>query len=208
MDIFTYPLGQLQSNCYIVRKDQDCIIVDPGDSAEFILEEVQRKQLHPLALLATHGHFDHIMASGEIQLSFNIPLYIHEKDMFLVKRLKSTAQHFLQTREPIIPPINIKHLSSGILEVGPFKLEVLETPGHTPGGCCFYFKDEGVIFTGDTIFKEEVGNYSHQYSSLVDLKKSLSLLSKLPDVTLVYSGHGDESIMQDVHFSLSPPQRR
>ena len=94
MIIETYPLGQLQANCYLVVKNNTCLIIDPSDEASFILEKIQRKNLKPVGLLATHGHFDHVMASGEIETHYNaslpLPLYIHKKDLFLIKSRFST----------------------------------------------------------------------------------------------------------------------
>ena len=85
MKITTYPLGQLQANCYLLVHDKDCILIDPADDASFLLEEISRQNLNLVAMLATHGHFDHVMAVGEIQLSLKVPFYIHGKDLFLIK---------------------------------------------------------------------------------------------------------------------------
>ncbi len=106
MQILTFPLGQLQANCYLLIQDKECLIIDPGDSAEFLLEEILRRNLNVKGILATHGHFDHIMAVGELQMSLNCPFYIHEKDLFLIERLEKTAQHFLKSKQIVIPPQN------------------------------------------------------------------------------------------------------
>ena len=165
MNIKRYPLGQLQANCYLLTQDKDCILIDPADDASFLLEEISRQNLNLVAMLATHGHFDHVMAVGEIQLSLKVPFYIHEKDLFLIKRLKETAKHFLGYEPVVIPPKNIKYVNSGMLHVQRYTFNVIETPGHTPGGCCFYFPEEQAIFTGDTIFKEARGRTDLSYSS-------------------------------------------
>ncbi|MFA6533362.1 MAG: MBL fold metallo-hydrolase, partial [Patescibacteria group bacterium] len=80
MRIVKYSLGQLQANCYFLIEDGNCLIIDPADDASFILEEMLRQQLNLVGMLATHGHFDHLGAVGEIQLSFNVPLYIFKED--------------------------------------------------------------------------------------------------------------------------------
>src|SRR3990167_3226287 len=98
MKIFTFPVGEMQANCYFIVNDDNCLIFDAGDSADFLLEEILRLKLKPLAIFATHVHFDHLMAVGEIQLSFDIPFYIAKDDLFLVKRVKETADHFLQQK--------------------------------------------------------------------------------------------------------------
>ncbi|QQG44637.1 MAG: MBL fold metallo-hydrolase [Candidatus Roizmanbacteria bacterium] len=193
--IKSYPLGELQANCYFLIKNKECLIIDPADSADFILEELQKKNLKLLGLLATHGHFDHVLAAGEIQLSFKVPLYIFKEDLFLVKRLKETAKYFLGHEPYTVQPSIIHELAEGEMEICPFKFEVIKTPGHTPGGCCFYFKEENAVFTGDTLFKGAVGRTDLSYSSREDLKKSINRLSALPQDTIVYPGHGEDTMI-------------
>ena len=191
MKIQAYPLGELQANCYFLAIDKDCLIIDAGDSADFILEKVQRENFKVRAVIATHGHFDHLMAAGEVQVSLDIPFYLGEEDLFLLKRVQETAQHFLGARPAILQPKEVTNLKEGDIEIGPFSFEVVATPGHTPGSRCLYFKDEQTIFTGDTLFKEGIGRYDFSYSDKRLLKDSLERLFKLPEETLVYSGHGD-----------------
>ena len=191
MKIAVYPLGELQANCYFLTKDKDCLIIDAGDSADFILEKVSRENLNVLAVIATHGHFDHLMAAGEVQISLNTPFYIADEDLFLLKRVAETAKHFLGSAPLIIQPVKTNNLTEGRMEVGPFEFEVLATPGHTPGSRCLYFRENSTIFTGDTLFKEGIGRYDFSYSDKKILKESLEGLFQLPEETLVYSGHGD-----------------
>jgi glyoxylase-like metal-dependent hydrolase (beta-lactamase superfamily II) len=120
MKILLYSLGQLQANCYFLIQDKECVIIDPADDASFILEELQRKNLNLVGMFATHGHFDHVMAAGEIQQSFNIPLYIFKEDIFLIDRLKETAEHFLGYRPAIFKPTNIGFLEEKELHVSSF----------------------------------------------------------------------------------------
>src|SRR3990167_6514857 len=133
MKIVKYSLGQLQANCYFLISGQDCLIIDPGDEANFILEELQRQKLHLVGVMATHGHFDHIGAVGEIQLSFNVPLHIFKEDQFLVDRLEETAEYFLGYKPIILPIKNSLNLPAGRQELQNFKLKIIKTPGHTPG---------------------------------------------------------------------------
>lgn len=202
MKIITYPLGQLQANCYLLIQDKDCILIDPADDASFLLEEISRQNLNLVAMLATHGHFDHVMAVGEIQLSLKVPFYIHEKDLFLIKRLKETAKHFLGYEPHVIEPTIIKNFPNGELKISRPKgdrplaenFQIIQTPGHTPGGCCFYFPEEQALFTGDTIFKEARGRTDLSYSSKKDLNDSINqLIESLPTETIIYPGHGPET---------------
>lgn len=197
MKILKYSLGQLQANCYFLINNQNCLIIDPADEASFILEELQRQQLNLVGMLATHGHFDHVMAVGEIQKSFNIPLHIHKDDQFLIKRLDKTAEYFLGYKPIILPIKKIKNFPPSPRLRWASKLKIIYTPGHTPGSCCFYFKEKNAIFTGDTLFKEGIGRTDFSYSSKDDLKKSLKKIFKLPKETIVYSGHGEDTILED-----------
>jgi glyoxylase-like metal-dependent hydrolase (beta-lactamase superfamily II) len=202
MQILTYPLGQLQANCYLLVKDRDCLMIDPGDNADFLLEEISRKNLKLQAMLATHGHFDHIMGAGAVSVSTKIPLTINDKDNFLIKRLKESAQYFLGYEPAIIIP-ETKSQKEGSLKFKNFKLEVLLTPGHTPGSMCFLFKDKKTIFTGDTLFKNAVGRYDFSYGSKKDLYKSIKeKLFTLPEEFVIYPGHGEHSTIAFCRSSI------
>jgi glyoxylase-like metal-dependent hydrolase (beta-lactamase superfamily II) len=191
MNIVTFPVGQLQANCYFLVKDKDCIVIDPGDSADFLLEEVSRNNYSVKAIIATHGHFDHVMAAGEMQQALNIPIYLNLKDQFLINRLEETARHFLGYVPVVIKPQKINDLKGGASPVAGFDFTLIETPGHTPGSMCLYFEKECTIFTGDTLFNNGIGRYDFSYSDKKELFRSLYELFKLPDETLVYSGHAD-----------------
>src|SRR4030066_1402099 len=150
MNIYKYSLGQMQSNCYIVSFDDKCVIIDAGDSADFILNEIISKKLKPYAMLATHGHFDHLLAAGEIQLSYDIPFYISKKDSFLLKGAKETADYYLGFKNDVIQIKNIRDINSKEIKIKNLTIKVIKTPGHTPGSVCFYIEKEKLLFTGDT----------------------------------------------------------
>ncbi len=196
MKIYPYSLGELQANCYLLHEDKDALLIDPGDDANLLLEELQRKNLNLVGILATHGHFDHVMAAGEIQLGIpSTPFYIHQKDQFLIDRVESTAEHFLGHRPIVIPPQKTTFLTSGEFQISTFKFQILHTPGHTPGSICIYFPDEKIIFTGDTLFAGAVGRTDLSYSNKKDMKASLKQLAALPEEVTVYPGHGEETII-------------
>ncbi|MFN4212371.1 MAG: MBL fold metallo-hydrolase [Microgenomates group bacterium] len=196
--ILRFSLGQLQANCYFLIKEGKCLIIDPADEASFILEELQRRRLKLIGMLATHGHFDHVMAAGEIQNSINVPLYISLKDQFLIERLEETAEYFLGYKPALLPPKNIKNLDGkNSLKIENFKLKILFSPGHTPGSSCFYFPKEKVIFSGDTLFKNGIGRHDFSYSNKSDLKISLRKLFQLPKKTIVYPGHGEKTTIAE-----------
>src|SRR3990167_1420531 len=157
--IETYSLGELAANCYIVHFDNACVVIDPGDSAEFIAQKIAESKHTLKAIIATHGHFDHVMAVGELQLSYNVPFFVHEKDTFLVERITQTAQHFLSHIPVVIPPQNMHDFSNPkFAQLCPI-FSVMHTPGHTPGSVCFAVKNEKVVFTGDSVFAHGFGRY-------------------------------------------------
>lgn len=175
MSIETLVVGQMATNCYIVNG----IIIDPGDDAEYIMSRLMTK---PTMIVATHGHFDHIMAAYALQIAYNIPFYIHPDDNFLLATMRSSAKHFLSLKE-IDPPPTPSPLKN---------LSFIHTPGHTPGSTCLQFED--VLFTGDTIFADgAVGRTDFSYSSPELLKTSLYGILLLPPQTRILPGHDKET---------------
>lgn len=198
MEIQTFILGELQTNCYlsIDQNTNKCLIIDPADEANYISEQILRRNLKPVAILATHGHFDHILAANELQMAFNIPFYIHPKDLFLIKNLQKNASFWTKRKIVENSPSKIsffpKNFQFSILN---FKFKIITTPGHTPGSVCFYFPKEKILFTGDTLFAGGVGRTDLSYSSEKDLVSSLKKISKLPGETIIYPGHGESTTL-------------
>src|SRR3989338_9395470 len=125
MKVLNFALGQMQANCYFLIDGEECLIIDPADEASFILEELQRRKLKLVGMLATHGHFDHIMAAGEIQLSVKVPLYVVKKDLFLVKRLNETAKYFLGYDPHVVLPKKIKFFVPGNFQLSTFNFKII-----------------------------------------------------------------------------------
>jgi len=194
-------VGQLQTNCYLVwnQISKKAIIIDPGDDADYILHKIQDLGLKPKLIIATHGHFDHVLAVTELKLAFQIPFLIHQADLFLIRRVSETAKYFTGLKaDPFLPPDRfIKEKDQ--LKFGQEKLKVIETPGHTPGSICLYQK--GTLFSGDTLFASGTGRTDFSYASSEELKISLKKLFQLPLKTVVYPGHGQKTtIIQNHHF--------
>ena len=207
INVLTLPVGQMRTNCCIVssKESTDCMIIDPGDDADYIERIISDNKFNPVMILATHGHFDHIMAATELKLAYDIPFVIQERDEFLVKNMQPSAKHFLGI--DVDPPPEIdEYLKDGDkLTVGNIELEVVETPGHTPGSICLYLPREKLILTGDTLFADGgVGRTDFSYSSSQDLGNSLKKIFKLPAKTTIYPGHGRESTLgeENIHHNL------
>ena len=194
----------MHSNCYLLENDGKALLIDPGDSGDFLLEKILSLKLDLVGIVATHGHFDHIMAAGEIQLSYpRLPLFIHPSDIFLLKRAVETANHFLGY-DPVVVPISLtKSLDIGTCLIANFTFNLIHTPGHTPGSCVLYFKEDKALFSGDTLFKSGIGRYDFSYSDKELLKYSLKTILKLPIDTEVYSGHGVGTSIEDERGIIS-----
>lgn len=195
MKVKTLVVGQLQTNCYLVwdQKSKAAIIIDPGDAADFIFRQIRDLELKPQLIVATHGHFDHILAAKELQLGLKIPFLVHQKDLFLVKRMRSSARHWLGIEVGPPPKMDQFVKEADEIKFGTEKLKVIELPGHSPGGVGFFDRGEGIVFSGDTLFYRGVGRTDFGYASEKDLNASIKKLLQFPPATKVYPGHGQET---------------
>ena len=195
MEIKKLVVGQLQTNCYLVwdKETKEGIIIDPGDDAEYILNRLKDLEIKPQIILATHGHFDHVLAVFELKMALKIPFLIHQKDLFLLKRADKTADWFTGIKDGFVPSADGFLKENKKISFGErTQLKVIETPGHSPGGVAFLSR--GVVFSGDTLFRQGVGRTDFSYCSQADLIDSIkNKLFKLPDKTIVYPGHGEET---------------
>ncbi len=187
-------VGDLETNCYLVSDSNECVIIDPGDDADFITETIINKKLKPTAIVLTHGHFDHVLGCLELKLNFTIPIYLNEKDKKLYTSANQSATHWLKKKTLKVPPIDQFIKEGSKIKIGSESLTVIETPGHTPGSVCFYDGQKN-LFTGDTLFADSVGRTDFSYSKPLQLTKSLAKLFKLPGETIVYPGHGDSTTL-------------
>ena len=184
-------LGLLENNTYFLHREgeYDCILIDPAANGDHIVTRLREKGLEIKAIFLTHAHFDHMMGMEGVKLVCDAPVYGGKKDVL------AFADPALNECGMINKSISVKldhELSEGDeITVGSMKCKVLETPGHTKGGVCYYFEDDGILFSGDTLFFESVGRTDFEGGSASDLKASLEKLFKLPDETKVYPGHHD-----------------
>jgi len=181
-------VGPLLTNCYILYwSDGRAIIIDPGDEANRIINTLRELDLDVEAIILTHGHVDHIAALPELLNEFNVPFIAHSEEKWLLKLVPQMGKIFGIKVRPI-PLDKMVTISNGDEVAG---LKVMHTPGHSPGSISLY--GYGMLFSGDTLFKDAVGRTDLPGGSEEKLCRSLKTLMRLPDETIVYPGHGEET---------------
>ncbi|MCK9244303.1 MAG: MBL fold metallo-hydrolase [Candidatus Marinimicrobia bacterium] len=169
------------------------LIIDPGGSAAEIIGKASELKIQPLAILNTHAHPDHLAGASDVQKYFDIPFYLHEREKAV---LKTAIPFGLMLGIGITKvPHDVTYLvDEELFEIGAFKIKVITTPGHTPGGVCYLIN--GKLFSGDTLFRNSIGRTDFPGGSWQELKGSLEKLKKLAPETEVYPGHGISTTIQ------------
>jgi glyoxylase-like metal-dependent hydrolase (beta-lactamase superfamily II) len=190
-------VGPLFSNCYIVWDDDNKqgVVIDPGDDPDIILEKIKELNITIKYILATHGHFDHVGAVAPLKRELNVEFLAHEGDLFFIEDGEKSARIWgIQIEQPPKPD---RFINEGErIKVGGFELEVLHTPGHSPGGVSFLYNR--MVFSGDTLFQGSIGRTDFREGSFEILAKSIrTRLYNLPDDTIVYTGHGPVTTIGD-----------
>ena len=196
MNIKTLPVGQLETNCYVVVNEQrlECVVIDPGDESNTILDYIEDNKLKCCAIMLTHGHYDHIMAVEELRKEYGIPVIAHEEEKQILENPRGNLSTMIGMPFTVKADRFVK--DEELLVTAGFSIRVLHTPGHTIGGCCYYLADENLLFSGDTLFWESVGRTDFPTGSMSALVRSIKeKLMVLPESTRVYPGHmGSTSI--------------
>ncbi|MDR2531577.1 MAG: MBL fold metallo-hydrolase [Oscillospiraceae bacterium] len=195
MKIIANVLGMVSTNSYFVINESTgrCIIIDPEESADFLIEKCNKMQIKPVAILLTHGHFDHIGAVNGLKESLKIPVYAgaEEKEFLHDPSYNGSAKF---GRTPVSVAVDICLRDSEIIEIAGFSIKVISTPGHTAGGVCYYFESEDVLFSGDVLFADSFGRTDFPGGSQKELADSIiNKLFILPGETAVYPGHGHDT---------------
>lgn len=186
-------VGPLEVNCAIVRNEAgQALIIDPGADAADIQAVLQKYSLTAAAYLLTHGHADHLSALAELHSVRPAPVYIHAADFNWAFGPRNQIPPWYPVPEK--PDAEFIHPeNSAVLSLAGLDIRVLETPGHTPGGVCYYFEKENMIFTGDTLFKGSCGRTDLPGGDGRVLAQSLKKLAALPDDVAVFPGHNDST---------------
>ncbi len=193
MTVKEFQVGMVGTNCFLAVNSEtgEMLVIDPGDNADVIADYVSKKELHPKAVLLTHGHFDHCMAAQQLAEQYQVPVYVHEDDKETMENPAYNCSGMIG-RNLVFHADTFLHGEEDHLSLAGFEIEVYHTPGHTPGGVCFYIKSEGILFSGDTLFCESVGRTDFPKGSMSQLVRSINdRLFPLPDDTKVLPGHGE-----------------
>lgn len=194
MKFTSCPAGIYQANCYIVYDDStgNGFIIDPGGDHEKIIKIIEKCSVTAGFIILTHGHFDHTGGVNTLKSILNIPVYINEKDDYLISG-DSEKHKFL----PLSDKINIDRYidDKDKIKYGNEVLEVIWTPGHTPGSISI--STGGVLFTGDTLFESSIGRTDLPGGSFEQIQSSITQrLFTFPDETFVYPGHGPSTTIE------------
>lgn len=205
----TCVVGMVQTNCYIVYDDSEaqagrCILIDPGAQPDRLMDLCKRMGRTPVAILLTHGHFDHIMAVPKLQEVYGseLPVYALKEEAVILEHpaYNLSASYGCETALK-----GVRYLEDGAaLSLLGHTFEVIATPGHTPGGCCYYVADSKMLFAGDTLFYESCGRTDFPYGNMGDIVRSIAeRLLVLPDDVMVYPGHGaDTDIAHEKQYNF------
>ena len=183
-------IGPVMTNCYLlVNEDtKELVIVDPGGEAELVISRIEELGCKPVGILLTHGHFDHIWGVEGLKERYGMDIYAQEKEKETLneprynlgtdfdRRISFDADQYLKDGEKIV--------------LAGFEIECLHTPGHTPGGASYYLKEQGIVFSGDSLFNQSVGRTDFPNGSASELIRSVGeKLLTLPDEVKVLPGH-------------------
>ena len=193
-------VGLFKTNCYFVYKEGIGVIIDPGGDCDLINKKIEElKDVKFLYVINTHGHGDHTFCNKFLKENMNLKILIHEEDkLFLSENSINKLYH--PGFEPVYPDILLE--DGDIIDVKTFKFSVFHTPGHTPGSILLL--TDGVIFSGDTIFKGTIGRTDFEYGDERKMKESISkILNNLWGNYVIYPGHGEKTTLDEERKNLN-----
>jgi hydroxyacylglutathione hydrolase len=179
MEILKHPMGEYQTNCYIVKIGGKEIIIDPGENAtQWVLSNVT----HPVGILNTHGHFDHVWSNRELKEKLDIPLYAPKGDVMMLQK-----SSWFAGLPPSVPSVEVE--GDQIFDIGGIEVKFHHFPGHSPG--CSMIEIGDAIFSGDFLFKNSIGRVDFPYSDRDAMKMSLKKFAQMKEDKILYPGHGE-----------------
>ena len=195
LQIQRFVFGPFETNCYVVSDEQHVLLIDPACAYEWeqqellrYVEKLKANSQQPIAIIATHGHLDHLWGAAWASETWHTPVLMHPDDIPMAQAMQQQYDLFGVRTKPKpfdIQPLNDK---SSIIN---HQSSIINTPGHTPGSVCLYWPEEKVLFSGDTLFRMGYGRTDLPGGNMLQLIDSLEHLFTLPSDVLVYPGHGD-----------------
>ncbi len=199
INVAVFQFNPICENTIVVwDSTSECVVIDAGAGCgaenRALSEFLERKGLRPVAALNTHGHFDHLLGVRYLQETYSVPLAMHSDDAFLLGNAQTSASVFGVTAGPMPEKIDIDLKDMESFRFGQSTLQIISTPGHTPGHVCFFEPQSRTLFTGDTLFRQSIGRTDlpgGDYSWI--MKSILDKIIPLGDDVRFYPGHGPES---------------
>ncbi|WP_319471267.1 MBL fold metallo-hydrolase [uncultured Pseudodesulfovibrio sp.] len=195
MDIQTFPLGPLQTNCYVLAGDTEAVVVDPGGAPDAVLNYLKSNGLTLTHILNTHLHFDHTYGNKALAEATGAPILCSEEDAGLLETELGQGGMFG------LPPVDAftpEFIAPGETTYAGFKCSIFHTPGHSTGSLTFYFPEANAAFVGDLIFYRSIGRTDFPGGDLNVLKQSVKdHIFTLPKETQLFSGHGQMTTVGD-----------
>jgi hydroxyacylglutathione hydrolase len=191
----TLAVGPLGCNCTILADEtsRDAVVIDPGDDVDKLLPLIEKQNLKVRAMLHTHAHLDHVTGTRPMKEATQGSIMLHRGDAWLYENLPMQASLFGWPQTTPLPVDEwVEHGQT--VRFGSHAIDVIHTPGHTPGSICFHLKDQGLLFSGDTLFQSSIGRTDLWGGSYEEIIESITgRLMELEDKTRVICGHGPET---------------
>ena len=198
MQLLQFTVGMVMTNCYMIFNEEtkEAALIDPGDQADCLLEQCRRRGLTLKALLLTHGHFDHILAVPALQRETGASVYAARAEAALLADSQANLSGSWQRRPLTFTPDVLLEDREEFTLLGS-RMQMILTPGHTAGSCCYYLPEEKWLFSGDTLFCESYGRTDLPTSQPAEIGRSIrEKLLILPQETAVYPGHNETSTIE------------
>lgn len=192
-------VGTMQTNCYIIYNETKCLIVDPGGNARKIKKFIEEKELTPVGILLTHGHFDHFKICDMLYNIYHCPIYTHEYSDELLNNPQLNLSYFegeMVLKSP-------RQFVDGQFEVDGFHIEWFLMEGHCQGSSMIYLPDENILLSGDVLFAGSIGRYDFPTSSHMKTKETMEKIKQFDFDAKVLPGHGEETTLK--HEKMNNP---